>query len=501
MIEALRKALLSRRISPTKASLTSGLYNDALNSAFRGARSLPLDEIDQVLEAHCIPIDELLETMTAARRKWQRPPDPPSMLASVRGVPYPFSADLRIWLTYCPTAGSGRPSPALPPQVAEIESLRAKDREEALERARLWVGTFRNRLRGATRGRSFRAEAVCEFAIALGVWGSVASCMGLKNDASFALEHALRLHEKFRWTRGYVRLLLWSAPLLASTGSPEAGLLLTDRALSILASLEDQTDVPLALVLQANMASLSGHAADAAEMAGAILRHPGSTSENRAAAHILRTQAALADSDLYTAETELSLAETLVRRLGPRREAIWLWNRARLEAAKQQLEKAKATFCDLLSVEPGTLEVADRFWIFFELAELLLPMGDLATLRAQAREMKKWLPFLDASPINKAIVSGFFQVAIQRFPEDTELTEAKSALQQGPPDIPPTAEPDQPKGSMTGPNSGSPLLEPGFGARVWPVSGGTDTPFGSITGPNSLPSALGSGKVPRSTSS
>lgn len=432
LTEALRAALRSRGISPAKASKIAGLHDDALNAVFRGARSLPLAEVDLILEATEIPVEELLGYMMSSCSSWQKPPDPPAMLASLREVSHPTSADLRIWLTYNPGIGTGRPLPSLPNLVAEIECLRSKDRYEALERARIWVGTFPPRFRGAAkRSRLFRAEAVCEFALALGMWGSVAACLGLVNDAAFALEHALRLHAPFPLTSGYARLLLWTTSLSVLFGSPQIGMVLADRALSILTCLGQDEQLPLALVARANMSALSGHMSEAAEIAGAVMNHARATPDHLFAARVLRLKSAIEDGDLLAARDELSSAEVLLPSLGRRRQTIWLWHRGRFEIASGRHEPAARTFCGLLALESSALEVVDRFLVFLDLAETLGALGNLVLLKQEASKMKKWLPLLDVSPLSRGIVSSFCQIVMERLPQGTELLEAKDALMMG----------------------------------------------------------------------
>ena len=89
MAEALRQALRSRGISPTRAAKKAGLHDDALNAVLRGARSLPAEEIDQILDANGILFEELLSHMASACRQLQKPLDPAAILASVDEI-YPY---------------------------------------------------------------------------------------------------------------------------------------------------------------------------------------------------------------------------------------------------------------------------------------------------------------------------------------------------------------------------------------------------------------------------
>jgi len=431
MTEALREALRSRRISPTKASKTAGLYNDALSAAFRGARCLALDEIDEVLAANDIPFEELLSYMAAASRPLQKPPDPVAIVASMRDQPRPHYPDLQIWLTLVPVVGSGEAPKSLPPLVEEIEEIFARDRSEALERTRIWVSTFRNRLRGASRGQRFRATAVCEFAIALGMWGVVACCLGLTNDAAFALEHALRLHRAFPLSRGYARLLHWSTLLALPAGNPQCGATLAEQALLILACLGETKSEASVLVALAAMKGYSGLELHAAQIAQTIIEHPRASADNRFSAYLLKVQAALLKKDVYAARDDLAAAQQLLPSLPSHRTAYWSWWDGRIQAANRNFMTATRVFSKLLEVDSPVLEANDRFLIFIDLAETLKEVGDFETLKVEAKKMHRWLPLLDVSTFNRAIVVAFACTTQQRWPEGKELEEVRAAMKKG----------------------------------------------------------------------
>ena len=427
MVGALRRALRSRGISPTQASTRAGLHDDALNAVFRGARDLSLDDLEKILAGSAIPQEEVLGFVAVAGGAWQEEADPAALLASIRGLPRPTDPDLSIWLTYHPRSGSGGPLPELPEKLLEIERLRSQDCRAALEEAHRWVVGFIPRFRGGTRGRIFRAEAVCEFATALGIWGSLAACLGRINDGSFALEQAFHLHGEFRISQTYGKLLFWATSILAAGGNPKAGIAMADRSLAVLGCLGNISWMPVVLVARANMASLAGRPSEASAIATAILGHPDGTDENRFAARILKIQAALSENDLLSSVIEHNAAAQLLPKISSRRLTIWNWYKARIESRRDPAA-ATRTYCDLLAANPTLIETADRFLVFFELVELLVQLGDLATLRTQARELKRWLPLLDVSPMNRALVLDFLQAAAVRLPDEQEVADARVAL-------------------------------------------------------------------------
>ena len=460
VMDALREALLRRRISPTRAAKNAGLFEDALTAAFRGARSLQLDEIDQVIDAHDIPFEELLGYMASACRPLQKPPDPVAIVASFRQLAYPGYPDLRIWLTVVPRVGSGDAPANLPSVIREIEEIVPNDREAALERARIWVSTFRNRLRGGSRGRRFRAQAVCEFAMALGIWGWIACNVGLVNDAAFALEHALRLHGVFPLSRGYSKLLHWASFLALPAGSPGSGVELSERALLILASLGDAKAQCSVLVNLAAMKGYCGLELEAGEIAGAILENEQASIDNHFSAHLLKVQAALLKKDTIEARRSLDSSRKLLDSLPPQREVYWNWWQGRLEAATQNFDKAMRSFGCLLEADSDMLEPGDRFLIFIDFAEVARQLGDFDALRTEAKKMQKWLPLLDVSTFNRAIIAGFARIVQQRWPDEAELQQAKSVMAAGA-RMAPVANKDQaqPQGSGIGPSSGSSPVE------------------------------------------
>ena len=457
LTEALREVLLRRRISPTRAAKRAGFYEDTLNACFRGVRCLSTEEIDQVLVANAIPFEEFFDYVRAAYQARQGPPDPVAIVASFRAVPHPCFADLRIWISQAPTIGSGGAPAELPPQVNEIEAIRGKDRDEALELARIWVGTFRNRLKGASRGQAFRAEAVCNFAIALGMWGSIAESAGLFNDACFAIEHALRLHSPFPISHGFARLLHWATFLAVPGGSPACGVILAEQALltsTILGDLKAQASAMAAL---AAMKCHCGLEAQAATISGAILANQAASSDDRFTAHQIKLQAALADQDLTAARTELASAAKLLKLLPAQREQHWTWWNGKVAIAAQDFETAKVELFKLLRSNSTTLEPADRFLIFLELAEALKQTDELMLLREEARKIKTWLPSLDISPLNRAIIVALIQATHERWPEPAELHAARTAIRKGASGTPRqiSAEEPQPQGTEMGPVSGS----------------------------------------------
>jgi len=431
MAAALREALRSRRISPTRACKNAGLHDDALNAVFRGARSLPLDEVDRILDAHEIPLDEILGFMISACQPSQVSPDPVAIVAGFRELPQPCHPDLRIWLTLVPTIGSGDAPADLPALVKEIEEIRSKDRSEAFERARIWVSTFRHRLRGASRGQSFRAEAVCEFAVALGMWGWIADSVGLNNDACFAIEHALRLHRAFPLSQGFGRLLHWATFLALPAGNPSSGGALAEQALLTFISIGDAKSQIAALAALAAMKSYCGHDIQAARISGAILASPLATSDHRFAAHLLRVQCALTGGDLFTARNDLSEARRLLPSLRAHCEPYLNWWSGKIELASHNSKAARLIFSSLLHSEPNVLEPSDRFLVFLDLAEALKLEEDFVSLKVEAKEMQQWLPSLDVSPLNRAIIVTLTQTVLQRMPEETELNEARAALAKG----------------------------------------------------------------------
>ena len=456
MTDALREALRRRRISPTRAAKNAGLFEDALAAAFRGARSLSLEEIDRVIDANDIPFEELLAYMTSACRPLQKPLDPVAIVASFKQLAYPGYPDLRIWLTAIPKAGSGEAPASLPTIVREIEEVVSNDREDALERARIWVSTYRNRLRGASRGQRYRAEAVCEFAMALGMWGWVASTVGLVNDAAFALEHALRLHGAFPLSRGYSKLLHWASYLALPAGSPESGVQLSERALLILASLGDTKAQCSVLVNLAAMKGYCGLDLEAGEIAGAILENQQASIDNRFSAYLMKVQAALLKEDFLEARRNLDNSQKLLDTLPPQRKIFYDWWRGRIEASTQNFDKAMQTFSMLLQADSGLMETGDRFLIFIDFAESAKALGDFDALKTEAKKMQKWLPLLDISNFSRAIIAGFSRIVQQRLPDEAELQEAKSAMATGARMAPAANKNEaQPQGSGIGPSSGS----------------------------------------------
>lgn len=459
LTEALREVLLRRRISPTRAAKRAGFYEDTLNACFRGVRCLSTEEIDQVLAANAIPFEEFFDYVRAAYQARQGPPDPVAIVASFRAVPHPCFADLRIWISQAPTIGSGGAPAELPAQVNEIEAIRAKDRDEALELAGIWVGTFRNRLKGASRGQAFRAEAVCDFAIALGMWGSIAACLGLTNDAAFALEHALRLYSKFPYSKGFARLLHWATFLALPAGMPESGVILAERSLVVSVVLGDTKSQASAMASLAAMKRYSGLDLEASEIASALLANPHSEPKHRFAAHQIKLNWFLLCGDLRMATAELENAKALLPGLATYETNLWKWWQGRVAGANGNFENAKTIFCELLKDSTSSLEAIDRFLIFIDLAEMLQRIQDFTTLREEAKKMQKWLPLLDLNPVRRAIILTFAQITQQRFPAEDELDEARATLKKGARGCPVAPKQDAvyvyPQGTAMSPASGS----------------------------------------------
>lgn len=465
LTEALREVLRRHSLTPTVAARNAGLYDDLLTASFRGARCLSLDEIERVLDANNIPFEELLNYLNSACQAQKGPPDPVAILASFKEVPYPYSSDLRIWLSWTPIIGAGRAPTCLPELVKEIEAIRVNDRDEALERTRIWLSTFKNRLRGASRGQSFRPEAVCEFSVALGLWGSIAACLGLTNDAASALEHALRLHSKLPISTGYAWLLHWATALALPAGSPQSGIILAERALSTFGMLGDLKAQVSAMASLGAMKRYSGLDLEAAEIAGAILANPNREPKHCFAAHQLRLHSSLLRKDLSTANLELALAKKLLPELTIIHKNSWSWWNGRVEAAFGRFGAAKSIYCELLREETTFIEAGDRFLIFLDLVESLRPLQDFGTLRDESTRMRRWLPLLDVNTFNRAIILSFAQVAQQRFPDAQELERARAAVEVGARgnSLAPEQS-DQPQGTTMSPSSGSSPLEAGAAA-------------------------------------